>query len=440
MRRRWRSRCRRVSRRCDAVAQARPRSRPRHRHRAGLCDARRVRLRGPSRLFGDRQRRQPRGPPVRRGAGRADPDRPPAARGAGRRCRCAGRPADAQRLCATGARVRLEGLDLRIDPLAHEPALMDTTRSPRRLPGNGTPRSSRSSSTTSASPPSRRTSTRSGRRTATSRRVIRMARSLGAGAARAGLAVEIVRCRTARRCSSSRSRRGQVQGRAHGAALRPPRQAARDDRLARRTGGPWVPLIEDGKLYGRGGADDGYAVFASLAAIGALQAQGVAARALRRHDRDLRGKRQLRSARPTSKRWRRAWATSTSSSDSIRLRRLRAAVGDDVAARHRRRHADGRGADRRRAFGRRERRGAVVVSHRAPASRPARGFGTGGACCRREFHAPIPEERVEQARAAADILGDIVIRKISVRRRHAADGRRIAPRRCSIARGGRRCR
>ena len=39
--------------------------------------------------------------------------------------------------------------------------------------------------------------------------------------------------------------------------------------------GPWLPVIEDGKLYGRGGADDGYAVFASLAAIGALQAQGV---------------------------------------------------------------------------------------------------------------------------------------------------------------------
>jgi len=35
--------------------------------------------------------------------------------------------------------------------------------------------------------------------------------------------------------------------------------------------GPWTPVLADGKLYGRGGADDGYAVFASLAAIKALQ-------------------------------------------------------------------------------------------------------------------------------------------------------------------------
>ena len=38
--------------------------------------------------------------------------------------------------------------------------------------------------------------------------------------------------------------------------------------------GPWIPVIEDGKLYGRGGADDGYAVFASLAALRALHEQG----------------------------------------------------------------------------------------------------------------------------------------------------------------------
>ena len=38
---------------------------------------------------------------------------------------------------------------------------------------------------------------------------------------------------------------------------------------------PWTPVLRDGKLYGRGGADDGYALFASLTAIRALREQGV---------------------------------------------------------------------------------------------------------------------------------------------------------------------
>ncbi len=39
--------------------------------------------------------------------------------------------------------------------------------------------------------------------------------------------------------------------------------------------GPWTPKLENGLLYGRGGADDGYAVYASLTAIMALDAQGI---------------------------------------------------------------------------------------------------------------------------------------------------------------------
>src|SRR5689334_23269066 len=40
--------------------------------------------------------------------------------------------------------------------------------------------------------------------------------------------------------------------------------------------GPWTPVMERGRLYGRGGADDGYAIYASLAAIAALDREGVA--------------------------------------------------------------------------------------------------------------------------------------------------------------------
>ncbi|MCH7764182.1 MAG: M20/M25/M40 family metallo-hydrolase, partial [Candidatus Marinimicrobia bacterium] len=39
--------------------------------------------------------------------------------------------------------------------------------------------------------------------------------------------------------------------------------------------GPWEPVLKDDKLYGRGGADDGYAVFASICAVNALLQQGI---------------------------------------------------------------------------------------------------------------------------------------------------------------------
>jgi acetylornithine deacetylase/succinyl-diaminopimelate desuccinylase-like protein len=39
--------------------------------------------------------------------------------------------------------------------------------------------------------------------------------------------------------------------------------------------GPWTPRLEGDKLYGRGGADDGYAMFGALSALMALHEQGV---------------------------------------------------------------------------------------------------------------------------------------------------------------------
>ncbi len=39
--------------------------------------------------------------------------------------------------------------------------------------------------------------------------------------------------------------------------------------------GPWKPVLEDGKLYGRGGADDGYSFYCQLSALKALQTLGI---------------------------------------------------------------------------------------------------------------------------------------------------------------------
>ena len=39
--------------------------------------------------------------------------------------------------------------------------------------------------------------------------------------------------------------------------------------------GPWTPVRQGDKLFGRGGADDGYAIFAALSALGALRDQAI---------------------------------------------------------------------------------------------------------------------------------------------------------------------
>ena len=82
--------------------------------------------------------------------------------------------------------------------------------------------------------------------------------------------------------------------------------------------GPWLPVRKDDKLYGRGGADDGYAIYACLCALQALREQKVPRAPLRGHDRGVRGIRQLRPAllrRPSAGD---ASASRRSSSASIR--------------------------------------------------------------------------------------------------------------------------
>jgi acetylornithine deacetylase/succinyl-diaminopimelate desuccinylase-like protein len=174
--------------------------------------------------------------------------------------------------------------------------------------------------------------------------------------------------------------------------------------------GPWLPVIEDGKLYGRGGADDGYAVFASLAAIGALQAQGVAhARCIglietceESGSYDLPAYLELLAPRmgrvdfvigldSGCGDYERLWATTS----------LRGLVGGTLTV-----DVLTEGVHSGDASG-------IVPS----SFRVARKIldrledATTGRVLPGEFHAPIPEERAGQAKRAAAIMGESTIRK-----------------------------
>jgi len=174
--------------------------------------------------------------------------------------------------------------------------------------------------------------------------------------------------------------------------------------------GPWLPVIEDGKLYGRGGADDGYAVFASLAAIGALQAQGAP------HPRcvglietceesgsyDLPA--YLDALAPRMGRvdfvvgldsgcgdYERMWATTSLrgiAAGTLTVEVLTEGVHSGDAS------------------------GVVPSSFRIARELLGRlEDAPTGRVRPAAFHVPIPDERIRQPRQAAEILGDIVIRK-----------------------------
>ncbi len=174
--------------------------------------------------------------------------------------------------------------------------------------------------------------------------------------------------------------------------------------------GPWDPLYENGRLYGRGSADDGYAVFAAFAAIGALQAQGIA------HSRcvgmietceesgsyDLPAYLDALAPRMGAVDfvvgldsgcgdYERLWATTS----------LRGLAGGKLTVKVLTEgvHSGDASGVVPSSF-----RIARRLLDRIEDSATGRVIGP-------EFHAAIPAERVEQARRAAEILGDIVIRK-----------------------------
>ena len=95
--------------------------------------------------------------------------------------------------------------------------------------------------------------------------------------------------------------------------------------------GPWEPVLKDDKLYGRGGADDGYAMFAG--AVGAAGAERTEHRPCPRRDRD-RGVRGIRFARPAFL-YRSSGGphrhTRSGGVPGFRLRQLRAALAHHLA-------------------------------------------------------------------------------------------------------------
>jgi len=174
--------------------------------------------------------------------------------------------------------------------------------------------------------------------------------------------------------------------------------------------GPWDPLFENGKLYGRGSADDGYAVFAALAAIGALQAQGIA------HSRCIG---MIETCEESGSYDLPAYLDTL----APRMGRVDFVVGLDSGC-----------GDYDRLWATTSLRGlaggrlTVEVLTEGVHSGDASGIvpssfriarklldriedATTGHVLPAEFQAPIPAERVEQAGRAAEILGDIVIGK-----------------------------
>ena len=174
--------------------------------------------------------------------------------------------------------------------------------------------------------------------------------------------------------------------------------------------GPWTPRYVDGKLYGRGGADDGYAVYASLAALSAIQAEGLPhARCVglietceESGSYDLPA--YLEALAPRMGRvdfvigldsgagdYERLWLTTSLrgiAAGTLSVEVLTEGVHSGDAS------------------------GVVPSSFRIARKLLDRlEEGASGRILPAAFHAPIPEERVAQARVAAGILGDTMVKR-----------------------------
>ena len=159
--------------------------------------------------------------------------------------------------------------------------------------------------------------------------------------------------------------------RPHRPVLWPPRQAARDERLARRS----RPLEAGDRrrqaLWSRRSRRRLCAVCRPHGGAGHGRAEG-GAPALRGSDRDLRRKRQPRSAAIPRQARAASGRGAARGRPRFRLRQLRPDVGHHLPARAGGRRADGRGAAGGRALGLGQRHRPLVVSHRPQAAQPPR--------------------------------------------------------------------
>ena len=169
--------------------------------------------------------------------------------------------------------------------------------------------------------------------------------------------------------------------------------------------GPWTPVIEGDRLYGRGGADDGYAAFASLLAIEAGPAPRRAPCPLRRADRGQRGERQ---PRPPAHLERSAGGSASPSLvvclDSACIDYDRLWVTTSLRGLVGRRARASTSSTRASTPGWPSGVVAVELPHRPPAARPRSRTSTPASVLVPEMHVEIPTDRIDEAgKTAAEL-------------------------------------
>ena len=175
--------------------------------------------------------------------------------------------------------------------------------------------------------------------------------------------------------------------------------------------GPWTPVLKGDKLYGRGGADDGYAIFASLAALLALHEQGMPhARCVvlieaceESGSYDLPYYVDHLATRIGSPSLVVCLDSGCGNYDQLWLTTsLRGMTGGNLTVQV---------LDEGVHSGDASRRGAVELPHPARAAVAAGGSGNRRRSSRSELYVEIPPQRVEQAKLSAEVLGEDIYDK-----------------------------